>query len=57
MSVGPGEASGWNWTPKTGRRLWRMPSFVPSLALRNQAAQPRGRLAVSTAKPWFWLVI
>ncbi len=44
VSVGPGQASGWNWTPNTGRRTWRMPSFVPSLALRNQA-RPAARQA------------
>ena len=57
VSVGPGQASGWNWTPNTGLRLWRMPSFVPSFAFLNQEVQPRGRLSGSTAKPWFWLVM
>ncbi len=49
VSVGPGQASGWNWTPAKGFRPWRTPSFVPSLAFVNQGRQPRGSVRVSTA--------
>ena len=51
VSVGPGAASGWNCTLWKGLRMWRMPSFVPSLAFVNQGFQPGGRVRVSTAKP------
>ncbi len=42
VSVGPGVASGWNWTAKKGRRLWRMPSTVPSLAFSKEISQSSG---------------
>ena len=53
QSSGPGAASGWNCTLRNGSERWRIPSFEPSLALVNQASQPAGSVAGSTAKPWF----
>ena len=44
MSEGPGEASGWNWTPLNGFERCRIPSLVPSLALENQGSQSAGRV-------------
>ena len=46
---GPGEASGWNWTPLNGFERCRIPSLVPSLALENQGSQSGGSVSSSTA--------
>src|SRR3989344_3538868 len=57
VSVGPGEASGWNCTERHGLDLWRMPSLEPSFAFTNHSSHPAGSVFPSTAKPWFWDVI
>src|SRR4030066_351471 len=31
VSVGPGQASGWNWTPKTGRGFWGGALLLPAV--------------------------
>lgn len=56
-SCGPAMCSGWNWTLKKGFLLCMMPSFVWSLAFVNNTDQSEGRVLVSTAKPWFCVVM
>ena len=53
VSLGPLDASGWNWAEKKGFVLWRMPSLVPSFMFMNSGSQSDGRESESTAKPWF----
>src|SRR5262245_41816396 len=40
-----------------GRVLWIMPSLLPSLRLTKYSLNSDGRLAASTAYPWFWDVM
>lgn len=57
-SFGPGAASGWYCTEKTGSVLCRSPSTVPSLRLISVTTAPAfSRDCGSAAKPWFCEVI
>src|SRR5581483_1177133 len=56
-SWGPGEASGWYCTQKTGFVLWRIPSTVWSLRLIRFTVTSPGKDCGSTANPWFCEVI
>src|SRR5439155_6333364 len=57
LSRGPGEASGWYCTENTGLSLSAMPQFEPSNSDTWVSTAFAGRLARSTAKPWFIEVI
>ena len=59
LSWGPGLASGWYWTVKTGRSRWARPYTDPSLTLTWLTVKPlaAGMVVASTWKPWFWEVI
>src|SRR5437764_6161755 len=56
-SVGPGEASGWPWKQKAGLSRRSKPCSEPSNSETWVTRQLAGRVAWSTAKPWFWDVI
>src|SRR5437773_10031815 len=57
-SCGPGEASGWYCTEKTGHSRCRRPSQVVSLRFVWVGSQPsRDTDSGPTAKPWFCAVI
>src|SRR5205085_1700967 len=49
--LGPGAASGWYWTEKTGSCRWRLPSTQLSLRLMCVTSTSAGRLSAATAKP------
>jgi len=58
VSRGPGQCSGWNWTPKNGLKSWTMPSLDRSLWFVNKILQSWAKpFDVWTAKPWFCDVI
>lgn len=57
MSCGPGLASGWPWKQKAGRSVSSKPCSVPSNSETCVTRALAGRLAASTANPWFWLVM
>jgi len=57
VSVGPPEASGWNWAEKKGLWVWMIPSLERSLAFKKRGLKSEGRELVSTANPWFWGVM
>src|SRR6186713_2737049 len=50
-SFGPGAASGWYCTEKTGASRCRKPSTVPSLRLMCVTSTFEGRLSGSTENP------
>ena len=49
VSVGPLQASGWNWALNQGKVLWRMPSLEPSFMFTNSGSQSSGKVDASTA--------
>ena len=49
VSVGPLQASGWNWEENHGLVLWRTPSFDPSFMLIYSGSQSAGNVLLSTA--------
>ena len=49
VSVGPLQASGWNWEENHGLVLWRTPSFDPSFMLIYNGSQSAGNVLLSTA--------
>src|SRR5512134_3234271 len=57
MSCGPGLASGWPWKQNAGRSVRARPCRLPSKSDTCVGRSVDGRVAGSTAKPWFRLGI